>query len=170
MIELPSYIYKVKRLKLHDDAESGVWCQLPYLGHPGGCPNFNHSDRCPPKAPILLDYFHPGRPFYLVHSEFDLKAHAARMKEKHPGWTERQCRCVLYWQSQSRKQLADRVWVAALRMKQSRIPRYTTCPEGMGVNVFLTARLAGLNLEKTRHLKICRHVALVQFYDDNPPT
>lgn len=35
------------------------------------------------------------------------------------------------------------------------------CPEGMGLNVYVTARLAGLYLEKIHNLSICRHVALV---------
>ncbi len=37
----------------------------------------------------------------------------------------------------------------------------TTCPEGMGVNVYATARAHGLILEKIRDLKMCRHIALI---------
>lgn len=38
-----------------------------------------------------------------------------------------------------------------------------TCPEGHGVNVYVTARVNGLKLERIRGLKTCRHVALLGF-------
>ncbi|MEN6440913.1 MAG: hypothetical protein ABFD97_20275 [Syntrophobacter sp.] len=156
---MKDYIYPVKKLVLNKKV--GLWCRLPYPGHPKGCPNYNKHDRCPPNARKLEYFFDMDLKLYLVHSEFDLQAHAEAMKIKHPEWTDRQCRCVLYWQSRSRKQLIDRI-LESIPEGQKVI--FSTCPEGMGVNVFATAKLAGLTLDKTRHLKMCRHVALVQFY------
>ncbi len=37
----------------------------------------------------------------------------------------------------------------------------TNCPEGQGVNVFATARLAGLRFDKTRRIGIVHKIALV---------
>jgi hypothetical protein len=69
---------------------------------------------------------------------------------------------VLYWQGTSRKQLAERLHAARFLPEAWKLV-WTTCPEAMGVNVFVTARLAGLFLDKTRHLSICRHVALIGY-------
>jgi hypothetical protein len=156
----PEYVYPVT-LPIRLNANVGDWCRLPYAGHPRGCPGYGEKAGCPPNAPSLVHFFNPGLPFYLIHSEFDLEEHAANMKVKHPEWTDAQCRCVLYWQSRSRKQLLERILESVPAGKRV---IYSICPEGMGVNVFLTARLSGLRLEKTRHLRTCRHVALAQFY------
>ena len=155
---LPPWIVPIKKLILNPSV--GEWCQLPYPGHPKGCPNYGKNDRCPPKVQHVTDCFDLEKPLYFVHSEFDLKAHAAKMQEKHPGWSERQCRCVLYWQPKSRKQMKERAASACLELKTNRI---TACPEGMGVNVFATARLAGLNLERTRSINTCRHVSMLGY-------
>lgn len=152
----PTWILKVKRLVL--STKTGGWCKLPYPGHSKGCPNYYKSAKCPPKAPHLADFIDLSKPLYLVWSEFDLKRHVEKMKRKHPGWSDRQCRCVLYWQSQSRKQLKERTQIAAGILKTNRT---TTCPEAMGVNVFATARVSGLLLERTRSIETCRHVSLI---------
>lgn len=153
-----SYVYPVKRLVFVPDP--GKLCRRPYPGHRKGCPKFGDDDQCPPNTPKFWDFFHPDKPFCLVHSEFNLEAHAAGMKEKRPYWSDRQCRCVLYWQSRSRAQLTERILEA---MPSERVI-YSMCPEGMGLNVFATAKLAGLRLEPIKGLKTCRHVALVQYY------
>jgi len=134
--KLPFWVVPIKTLILNPKV--GEWCRLPYPRHPKGCPNYGKNDRCPPKAQHITDCFDLEEPLYFVHSEFDLKGHAARMKEKHPGWSDRQCRCVLYWQPKSRKQMNDRVDFARLKLQTT---CQTNCPEGMGVNVFATARL-----------------------------
>lgn len=149
-------VYEAQKLIV--TSRAGDWCRIPYPGHPKGCPNYGKAAKCPPKAPRLEEYFDTSKPLLFVHSEFDLAAHAGRMKQLHPNWSERQCRCVLYWQSRSRKQLESR---ARLTMVEYGLSRITLCPEGMGLNVYATARLAGLHLEKIHNLSICRHVALV---------
>lgn len=151
-----NWIYKVKRLVTSHKA--GDWCQLPYPGHKRGCPKYDNDDGCPPRVTGVRYCFDVSRPLYLVHSEYDLKGRAGDLQAIHPGWSERQCRCVLYWQSQSRKQLRDRVWMARFATGAC---VHTLCPEGMGVNVYVTARLAGLRLERIRGLSTCRHVALL---------
>lgn len=151
-----SFVFPVARLVLSNRV--GEWCRMPYPGHPKGCPNYGKADRCPPQAPHVSDYFDIAKPLYLVHSEFDLAGHQGMMQTAHPAWTDRQCRCVLYWQPKSRKQLKERAGDA---MRLLGLDGMAWVPEAMGVNVYATARLSGLILERIRDLKTCRHVALI---------
>ena len=150
-------IYQIDRLVISDKVSD--WCRIPYPNHPKGCPNYGKKPRCPPNAPKIEEYFDISKPLYLVHSEFDLSKHVQEMKDKHPTWSDLQCRCVLYWQSRSRKQLMKRVEYTMIKNRM--LTAFTDCPEGMGLNVYATARLVGLKLEKIHNLSICRHVALV---------
>lgn len=152
----PNWIYPVKRLVLSDQV--GRWCQIPYDGHPKGCPKYGKAEKCPPRAPAAGEYFDLSRPLWLVHSEFNLAGHVIDMWAKHPAWSERQCRCVLYWQSTSRKQLKERIHAAITALDAD---ASTLIPEAMGVNVYVTARVSGLRLERITHLSTCRHVALI---------
>lgn len=153
-----SWLYPVKRLVMNKMA--CYWCMLPYPGHPMGCPNYGDPKhpQCPPHAPCINRFFDLDRPLFFVHSEFNLLEWEMIMKYRHPSWSERQCRCVLYWQNQSRKQLKERALFAMAHLGLNGV---SNCPEGMGVNVYVTARLAGLHLEKIRRLETCRHVALI---------
>jgi len=153
---LPPWVYPVKRLVISDRV--GKWCQLPYPRHPKGCPKYGVDNKCPPKAPTIKDFFDLSRPLWLVHSEFNLGNHILKMEKKHPKWTLRQCKCVLYWQQTSRSQLNQRILEALLHTGAM---ASATIPEAMGVNVYATARISGLKLERIRHLEICRHVALI---------
>lgn len=154
--ELPAWIVPIRRLVMSE--MTGQWCRLPYPRHPRGCPNFGHKDVCPPAAPQLADRIDTARPMYLVHSEFDLAGHARAMRHKHPQWSDDQCRCVLYWQPRSRKQLKVRTEQA---MKMLCCDWVSYVPEAMGLNVYATAALGGLRLERIRTLATCRHVALI---------
>lgn len=156
------YIYKITDLRYSLRVRN--WCSLPYPGHRKGCPNYRNATHCPDQIPFITNVLDISKPMFIVHSEFDLAAHAARMKEKHPNWSERQCRNLLYWQGTSRKQLRDRVIKALCDWENEEttaINFITYCPEGMGVNVYSTARHAGLILEPIKTLKTCRHVALL---------
>ncbi|KKN09286.1 hypothetical protein LCGC14_1048120 [marine sediment metagenome] len=153
---LPSYIIKLNKIIF--SKQTPDWCKLEYPNHKHGCPNYNKSDRCPPKAPFLYTVFDINYPLYLVHSEFNLTNHINKMKKKLPHWTDRQLRNVLYWQDTSRGQLRQRIEEA--HMLLGTIHAETT-PEAMGVNVYATAVLNGLHLDRIRHLKTCRHVAFV---------
>lgn len=135
-------------------------CARPYEGHKKGCPNFNdskHSHRCPPGAPLFDKHFDLGQPVYAVVNEFDLAAHMTRMAERNPSWTDRQLRCVLYWQPTARKQLSMLIDAAL-----ATLPGYeaTWCPEGMGVDVTATMQRAGVTLEWPP-MRIARQVAFL---------
>lgn len=119
-------------------------CAKPYPGHPRGCPNFGKRPMCPPQEPLLYDVFHRIGEFWLVWNRFDLGAHVARMREKHPDWSERQLYCCLYWQPRARKALAAQIREFRIIHPGLKI---TTCPEAMGVNVTATMRAVGVTLE-----------------------
>ncbi|KKM06339.1 hypothetical protein LCGC14_1744990 [marine sediment metagenome] len=152
------WIVPIERLSITD--KQGDWCRLPYPNHPRGCPNYAHPKHpeCPPTAKPVDETIDVSRPMFLVHSVFDLEAHIERMAGLHPKRSELQKRCVLYWQETSRKQMRERAAIAQYEKGTNVI---LTCPEGSGVNVYATARSHGLKLERIRHLKTCRHVALL---------
>ncbi len=131
---------KVSDLRINHKARE--WCRLPYPGHKLGCPNFNHSQRCPPSAPLIEDYFDLTKPVYLVAVRFNLAEHVSRMLSLHPGWSDRQARCVLYWQSKVNRELEDAAKEFSVRLGEELT--YTTCPEAMGVNVIATAQKIGI--------------------------
>lgn len=150
----------IEILSLVSSDKTGQWCQIPYPNHPKGCPNYGKRDHCPPLAIKLTNILDLSRPLYLVHSEFDLLRHVEKMKARHPHWTDRQLKNVLYWQGTSRKQLKERVKIAQY-VTSCNIVSY--CPEGQGINVYATCAKSGLKLEKIRYLKTCRHIALLGF-------
>lgn len=119
-------------------------CARPYPGHPRGCPNFGKRPTCPPAAPLLFDRFHRSGEFWLVWNRFDFGAHVARMREKHPRWSERQLRCCLYWQPAARKALHQQIRRFMLVHPGL---AWTPCPEALGVNVTETLRRLGVPLE-----------------------
>ena len=119
-------------------------CVHEYPGHPKGCPNFGKRSNCPPAAPFFERTYDMGSPIYAVVNEFDLGGHFRKMKEKHPGWSDRQACCSLYWQPKARKKLRLKTEKALLEL-----PGYTaeTCPEALGVDVTATMADAGITLE-----------------------
>lgn len=157
MPSLP-WLYLIKKLVTNEKVRD--WCLLPYPGHPKGCPNYAVAAKCPPSAPHVSDYFDLSRDLWLVHSEFDLLGHMQRMKAKHSSWSDRQLKCVLYWQPTSRKELKFRRMIASINTGAN---QWTDIPEAMGVNVYATAALAGLRLQKIKRLSTCRHIALIGF-------
>jgi len=122
------------------------WCLLPYPDHPKGCPNFGKSKVCPPFAPHVESFVDLALPLWFVIEEFDLKSHVARMISKHAGWSDRQARCVLYWQGSVKSRLqasADRFCL------EHPGTHHTLCPEAMGVNVIATGRSVGLPIQSS---------------------
>lgn len=134
------------------------WCALPYPGHPKGCPNYGKKEKCPPQSPYVTDIFDLTKKLYFVYSEFDLAAHMEEMKQRHPHWTERQLRNVLYWQNTSKKEARG---LAQKAMRSLKADVYTLMGESLGVHLYATCRLSGLKLEKIKGLKVCHHVALI---------
>jgi hypothetical protein len=147
--------YEVKRLVTSDQV--GKWCRLPYSGHKSGCPMYGRP-RCPPGAGSIFDLLDGKDPIYLVYADFDLDRRAALMKLRFPEWSERQCRNVRHWQEIVRAQLRRNVRAAMEKLGCNEV---TFCPEGLGVNVFATAAILGLKLEKIRRLHIDHHIALI---------
>lgn len=141
-------IVELKDVVIDERARNGVWCQLPYPNHPRGCPNYGRRDTCPPRAPRFEDLLQP--PFWLVAYPFDLRGHAEMMKEKHPKWSERQARCVLYWQGRVRKYL--RLAIRDLREKLGDDYIILEIPEANGVNCFATCAKVGLYLKRNPDL------------------
>lgn len=151
-------VVRIKKLVI--SKRTGDWCRLPYPNHPKGCPNFGKNKWCPPQAPKVDEHFDLSKPLYFIHSEFDFTGHVDRMRGLHPEWSDLQCKCVLYWQGTSRKQMRERVKMAQWHLGIG-ITASAACPEAMGVNVYATARLSGLNLDRIRDLKVCRHITLL---------
>ena len=119
-------------------------CRKPYPGHPRGCPNWNSRATCPPGAPLLSRLLDLSQPVYCAYNAFDLAAHVARMKVRHPEWSKRQLHCCLYWQGTARKQLRIRV-DQFLERQPELIVLY--CPEACGVDVTATMESLGISLE-----------------------
>jgi len=127
--------YQVEMVEPVIDYRARDWCKLPYPDHPHGCPNYGRRASCPPRAPRVDDYFDLSQPVWLVAVEFDLQGHVDRMKRLHPGWSDRQARCVLYWQAGVNKELETLVRY----LGENAGLCYTLCPEAMGVQVIKTA-------------------------------
>lgn len=131
--------------KLIIDYKSREWCKIPYPLHPNGCPNYNHKETCPPKVELMENWCNLSRGMYFVVVSFNLQVHVNKMLSLYPNWSDRQARCVLYWQPKVKKQLEDetKLFCAFKNVK------YTYCPEAMGVNVIKT--LKRLNFPISTH-------------------
>lgn len=129
------------------------WCELPYPGHPKGCPNVDKSPECPSQVPLVEEKFDLSFPSYFAIERFDLAAHAVRMQAKHPDWSDKQCRCVLYWQNGVRSRLRIKC-KNLVAMKPGYA--YTLIPEAMGVNVFRTCHRIGIKMRKNPQDKVIK--------------
>jgi hypothetical protein len=123
------------------------WCKMAYPDHPNGCPNYGHSEQCPPKVRMVDQVYDLSKKHYFCVVVFDMAAHVQAMAEKHPDWSMRQKRCCLYWQNTVRRSLRtichDKVMVLPGAYS------FTLIPEAMGVNVFRTAYRHGLIIRKS---------------------
>jgi hypothetical protein len=132
------------------------WCKLPYPGHPNGCPNYGVASDCPPKVCFVNDFMNLLMEHFFIVETFDLSAHAKTMAAVHPEWSEKQCKCCLYWQNGVRKRLRQQ---CGEFIKQHPGYVFTLIPEAMGVNVFRTAHRHGLMIRKNP--TVVHKVALV---------
>lgn len=144
-------VLNLKEVALNPRARG--WCKLPYPDHPHGCPSFGKREICPPKSQLFEKIV--KSPFTLVAVKFDLERHVKKMKEKHPEWSDRRARCVLYWQKKVDKQLRE---VCERIASDNSVILYK--PEANGVNLFLTCRKIGLALEKNPQ-KIVWKIAII---------
>ena len=142
MIELKEIVYDIR-------ARDGTWCKLPYPNHPKGCPNY---PVCPNKYPDFKAL--SGFKWFAVMIEFDLRRYAEMAKEKHPLWTTRQCRNLLYWQGKVRSALRKKI-----RIYAQPFDIILEIPEACGINVFETMALVGIQID--RHPDIVKKIMLI---------
>lgn len=157
-----SFIYELNRDKIVL-MDTKQLCFLPYCGHPKGCPNaygkcWGRRGQISPKR--IDKIINIDKPMYIVHSEFNVELFVDKMRRKHPNWSDRQCRNLLYWQGTSRAQLKERVGILMEKMDSS-TKLVVKVPEYFGVNVYATCDKVGLILDKIKGLKVCRHIALI---------
>jgi hypothetical protein len=131
-------IIPLKIIHYEPFARDGTWCCTPYPGHPKGCPNFTKG--CTRNRPNFVDVA-CGYKWFAVIETFDLKAHAEKMKKKHPGWSDRKCRNLLYWQGTVRANLRNTVALFPGDL-------LLDIPEACGINVFETMAEIGIILER----------------------
>ena len=162
VIELDEVVYDSR-------ARDGTWCTLPYPGHKKGCPNF---PKCP-SGRMDFGILSPDYKWYAVIEEFDLVTHAMRMynnsvkrreeaiykyladgmtqeeaeKKAPKEWSDRQCRCVLYWQNGVRRRLLTKAEKLLEELGGPEGGVILTIPEANGVNVFATMARHGLFLK-----------------------
>lgn len=116
-------------------------CKARYPGHPRGCPK---TRRCATVSRPLLEL--ARHPFVAMWVNFDLGAHMRKMAERHPGWTDRQLRNVLYWQGTARAELRRSVR-GYLEGLDPETYFLTYCPEIYCVDVTATMAAVGVELE-----------------------
>lgn len=121
-------------------------CQKRYPGHPKGCPNFGKRLTCPPAARLLGEIIDLAKPVWAIWNAFEIGRHAARMQQRHPNWSDRQCYCCLYWQGTARKALKGHIR-AFLNHHRGFRRKIITCPEACGCNVTATMKTIGIELE-----------------------
>lgn len=122
------------------------WCKRPYPRHPKGCPMYGNRPSCPPEAPMINEVMDLGKQTFIVATKFDVAAHYAQMREKHPDWSEAKVRCVLYWQGSAKKRLREAVRSVLDRFAEvDLITLYR--PEAHGVNVAAMMRKIGISLD-----------------------
>jgi hypothetical protein len=131
-------------------------CARAYPGHPKGCPNFGNRIGCPPDCPLVTEVLDFSRPIFAIVNEFQLGAHVKHMQKIHPGWSQRQLECCLYWQGTARRRL--RLAVVNFLLTN---PDYIVLgrPEATGVDVTNTLAQVGINLEWPPKI-VARQVAI----------
>lgn len=128
----PTLDYSVRKL-----------CCRPYPLHKNGCPNFRKKSTCPPKYPLLQNLIDMNKEIWAIWNKFPIGEHMNKMKLKHPEWTERQLRNVLYWQPTARKELKN---IIKLFLKENNLI-IVQSPEAAGVNLTDTMSKIGIKLE-----------------------
>lgn len=137
-------------------AMNGEWCTLPYPNHKKGCPNFGKKRYCPPFTKPYYEL--TDVPYFIVIERFDLKAQVKKMITKHPEWTERQCRNLLYWQKGVVSRLKKKAYDFTYSLGEEFI--VLEIPESNGVNVFETCKNIEIALHKNPQ-EIVRKVMIV---------
>ena len=136
-------------------------------------PVFDPVDHCPPKVQLYSDIWQVDGPFYAIWSIFDLAVHVRHMRFRHPNWSERQLRNVLYWQGRARAKLRMQILFAREQLArdvpdiEERLLAEMT-PEALGVNVTATMKSIGIDLPWPP-VDFVYHVALAGLRKDESP-
>lgn len=149
-------IIEIKEEDLIINPATQGWCGLPYKDHPKGCPNFNRRKDCPLNTFLMGEVI--GPPYHLMGVSFDIEKQAMKMKEKHPNWTERQARCLLYWQGTVNKRLRI---LAERFVDGDESLKVINKPEAHGVDVFKMCEKIGWHLEKKHPWNFIWKIVLV---------
>ena len=134
----------ITKVKLVTGLNTHKLCKHPYPNHPKGCPNYGKKDSCPPKTKIIEKVLDLDRDVYIIASRFEFGKHVEKMRKRHPDWTDRQLRNVLYWQGTARKRLREIV-ADFLNGRPDLVANF--CPEANGVNLTATMKNIGVELE-----------------------
>lgn len=145
---------KIKPETVIFDKNVRDWCKIPYAGHPNGCPNYGKKSTCPPKSKYMEKIKSKYKFFYLIYVTFDFKNYKEYRKDnfgdKEP--TERQEKCLIYWQNSTNKALRDFV---RPMLRSDRL--LLSCGSGLfnsqsmesaGIFVFRTFQLNNIYYEK----------------------
>jgi len=146
--------------KLVETPKTKGYCYLPYPRHKKGCPNTGkcwHNNR---RMKMLSDIMDISKPIYAVYNEFDLEAHVSWMRQRHPDWSDAQLKNVIYWQPKSRKQLGAEIDKFEKTYLVQGTPIISS-GEYNGVDVYATMKAAGIELDKIKDMKICRHLVFI---------
>lgn len=120
-----------------------AWCRLPYPKHPQGCPNFGIKEKCPPNAPYFLDVFEDK--VLVAFVKFDFENYLKLRESAHPDWNDRELRNPRHFQGHLDSVLRESISLLDQNIVAGRIPVFS--PEAMSVNLHLTCRAAGIELE-----------------------
>lgn len=150
MVERSSPIEQIdKSFNLSDEVSVSMkprgfnaWCTLPYYKHPQGCPNFGVKEKCPPNAPYFLDVFEEK--VLLAYIKFDFESYLGLRKSFHPDWNERELRNPRHFQGHLDSLLKKGIGDVGDAVG-GRVAVFS--PEAMLVNMHLTCRAAGIELE-----------------------
>ena len=138
------------------------WCTLPYPSHKHGCPNFGKSEGCPPLAPYFLDVYKPE--VFVAFMRFDFGQYLEKKRHLHPDWTLRALVNPRHFQGHLDSKL--RSFVDSELIKPDFENFYAVHnTEAMGVNMHLTVRKAGVELEWPPRKNMYRVTLLAQFLE-----
>lgn len=133
------------------------WCVMPYPRHPKGCPRFGKKEECPPRSKIVNEIFDLSKPMYIIGFRFNINKHMAKLKKRHPNWSDSQLRCILYWQPKVRKKL--KLIIEQFKEKYPNL-EVDIKPEAKAVDVTATMKSVGIILDWSSNAKYVWQVAI----------
>jgi len=145
-------LVEIKELEIEEKTiilSNEIFCKRPYPNHPNGCPNYNpnYNPFCPPNTKLFEKKYDK---YLIVYAKLNFKGYVNNRLKDHPDWTDKQAKCVLYWQGSVKKLLKIHL------KKYSGIYELYGCGSGfngspsmeaVGINVFSTMKLNGIKLE-----------------------